>query len=368
MKIAVLFVEPMLYITDLIDEVYKKTEYEFLYIFCQNHLTGKDSIELPENSVLLSGMISERAKQIKNALSVFAPDFCVINGYNTKEQKTAINYCKKRDIHFAIESDTPLKIPANKIKAILKKIYLNRIFTNKNAYSFSGGTRQKENFTYYGMKEEKCFIMPMSVSLDRIDKALLTFDSKEDIKQELGISGKKTFLFVGRVSPEKNVGLLIDAFAEIKKEKDVALVIVGDGSELQGLKERVQSNGIEDVIFTGYTVFPALIKYYKCADCFVLPSSFEPWGLVVNEAMTCNLPVIVSKAVGCGDDLVKEGENGFVFDTDDKESLIDKMTIFLGAEAEKLSVNARNTVENWNYSKYKDNFVNAVEVICIGQD
>jgi glycosyltransferase involved in cell wall biosynthesis len=61
--------------------------------------------------------------------------------------------------------------------------------------------------------------------------------------------------------------------------------------------------------------------YYALARCFVLPSTSEPWGLVVNEAMSASLPVIVSSHCGCVEDLVEDGVNGFVFDPHDARAL-----------------------------------------------
>ena len=63
--------------------------------------------------------------------------------------------------------------------------------------------------------------------------------------------------------------------------------------------------------------------FYTIADVFVLPSTFEPWGLVINEAMNFNLPVVVSDKVGCASDLVKNDFNGYIYDVNDDALLAD---------------------------------------------
>ena len=124
------------------------------------------------------------------------------------------------------------------------------------------------------------------------------------------------FLYVGRLSPEKNIAGLIEAYAEYRQGGgSQPLVLVGDGpqrAELEGLATRTGFGG--DIRFEGLQGTAELPRYYAFATCFVLPSIREPWGLVANEAMASGLPVIISRRCGCAEDLVVEGENGLLFD------------------------------------------------------
>lgn len=346
MKILVIFVEPMLYGMDLIHEVYDKTNHEFQYIYTTNKLTGKDDIKLPLNAYVCSGDNKDRKKQIGQIFRNFKPDFAVINGYVGIEQITGIRYCQRHRVPYAIETDTPLHIPENKIKAFAKRIYLYSLLHNKFCYGFPGGTLQKENLVYYGIPENRNYIMPMSVSDFRLKEAAKRFPDKKEIKKEMGIDGKKVFLFVGRLVKEKDVKTLLKAFSILKtKKKESTLIIVGDGNDKKELEKYVSDYKIEDVIFSGYTVFPELIKYYKVADVFVLPSIYEPWGLVVNEAMIMDLRVIVSDCVGCRVDLIKNKKN--IFKSGDSIQLADLM--------DQEGCNEK-TILIWNYSLYKENF------------
>lgn len=356
-RILVIFVEPMLYGLDLIHEVYEKTLYEFQYVYCHNKLTGKQDLSLPENSCICSGNDINHKRQIIEILGNFNPDFVIINGYIGDEQITAIRYCQKRRIPYAIESDTPLNIPASKMKAIGKKIILRKLLHHPMCYGFPGGSLQKENFLYYGIPEEKNYIMPMSVSEHRLITEKNLLPDQEELKKKFDIMGKTVFLFVGRLAPEKNVEILVDSYIELKKKnQNIALLIVGDGSEGEILKKRITDSHVKDVYFMGYTLFPEIVQYYKMADVFILPSIYEPWGLVVNEAMIMGLPVIVSDKVGCRKDLVVEGENGFIFSN--REELITCMAKMLDFN------NKISTIKYWNYRKYLKNFEDAVRIIC----
>lgn len=144
------------------------------------------------------------------------------------------------------------------------------------------------------------------------------------------------FLVVARLIPKKNLLTLISAFARFKIERasvmescDWQLVVVGDGEVETELRSFIKINHLEDSVklhgFVGYEVLPI---YYGLAKVFILPSSVEQWGLVVNEAMASSLPVLVSNKCGCSNDLVVEGENGFRFSPADTDGLFDLMLKF----------------------------------------
>ena len=128
------------------------------------------------------------------------------------------------------------------------------------------------------------------------------------------IGPREYFLYVGRLAAEKNVDGLIHAYAAYRLQcGDAALVIVGEGALGDELREMARvSPWNRDIHFTGQKTAREIALYYAFARCFVLPSTREPWGLVVNEAMAAGLPVIVSDRCGCAEDLVHDGENGFV--------------------------------------------------------
>lgn len=358
-KIIVLFVEPMLYGMDLIREVYEKTPYEFQYIYCEEKVTGRDVIQLPVNAVLFKGNAYQRKRLLKKIFQDFQPDFAIINGYVGYEQTIAIKYCQKWHIPYSIETDTPLHIPESKFKAILKKVYLKKLLHHECCYGFPGGTLQKENLVYYGIPDNKCYIMPMSISEKRLIEECKKVENQAELKNEYNVSEKKVILFVGRLEPEKNVSLLIHSFGELKKlDNEVVLFIIGDGSERKKLEQLAEELKIEDIYFEGYITFPKNVIYYKIADIFVLPSEYEPWGLVVNEAIIMGLPVVVSSHVGCREDLIQNGKNGYIFENNDREDLTRCLQQTLNLEIEF------RMTDQWNYKQYLEGFKRAVESIC----
>ena len=134
------------------------------------------------------------------------------------------------------------------------------------------------------------------------------------VAAEFGLPSRY-FLYVGRLAPEKNVDGLLEAYCDYRQGGGSwPLVIVGDGPLALTLRARAEACPFAaEIVFAGHKGHRELPPYYAFASCFILPSTREPWGLVVNEAMASGLPVIVSERCGCAEDLVVPGKNGFVF-------------------------------------------------------
>ena len=122
------------------------------------------------------------------------------------------------------------------------------------------------------------------------------------------------FLYVGRLSPEKNLELLVNTFNELPH---LTLNIIGFGPMEKQLKQIAKNN----TFFLGSIPNNELYSYYQDNHVFILPSLSEPWGIVVEEAFNNGIPVIVSNRVGCAPEIVKVDENGIIFDINDENSL-----------------------------------------------
>lgn len=129
-------------------------------------------------------------------------------------------------------------------------------------------------------------------------------------------------LFVGQVIPRKGVDLLIEAVVPLLLSMtDLRITLVGDGPSRPALEDQVRSLGIEERIrFEGVLGSDRIGERIARADALVLPSRWDGWGLVVNEALAAGVPVIVSDHCGASD-LVEPGVNGYVFPTEDAAAL-----------------------------------------------
>jgi glycosyltransferase involved in cell wall biosynthesis len=160
------------------------------------------------------------------------------------------------------------------------------------------------------------------------------------------------FLYVGRLSGEKNVDGLLTEWTRYREQGGAwSLVIVGAGPETGPLKAIASASVFaKDIYFAGHRTFRELPSFYALAECFVLPSTREPWGLVVNEAMASGLPVLVSSRCGCAEDLVESGKNGFVFDPSKEGALATLLTRMESLEPSALNrmrIRSLEIIENY---------------------
>jgi len=337
MKVFCFFVEPASYTLDLASNIYDLNRINYCFI--------------KSNTLVVSEYKSKKyfldkkswVSRISYVIKCYRKnDFVIINGYNNYPFVLTFifNLVSFNKRYIATESDTQLIVPNNPLKRFVKWLYLSIIFRNKYVLGFSGGSNShKDLFRYYGMEEERIFLMPMMVDNSRfycINKVFPT---------------PFVFLYVGRIEKHKNVEGLIKQFNFNFSDKDAVLKIVGDGEEREYLANKYAS---EKVIFIGKKFNQPLVDEFLSASCFVCPSKFEPWGLVVNEALSSGLPVIATKEVGASFDLIKEKETGFI--AENNTEIGEKMLQLFEDDSllKKYSLNATLLMkEYWNYGLYE---------------
>ena len=136
-------------------------------------------------------------------------------------------------------------------------------------------------------------------------------------------SSPPILLCVARFSPEKSLDVLIKAYKKSKLNNTWLLQIVGGGPLKNELKALIKAkDSIELIDWLPYDLLPEL---YANASCYILPSSFEPWGLVVNEAMAASLPIILNDQIGALPDLLDESKNGWSFNLNSLVEILNKL-------------------------------------------
>ena len=170
-------------------------------------------------------------------------------------------------------------------------------------------------------------------------------------------------LFCAKLQPWKAPQDVLEAFARASVP-DSFLVYAGDGPLRGALEQRARELGVaERMRILGFVNQSQLPSVYRAADLFVLPSLYEPFGLVVNEAMLCGCPVAVSDRVGAKYDLVREGENGYIFPTGNVEALAAICRDLLPdpEKRKRMGEAARQRMETWSPREYVNAMSEAVD-------
>lgn len=232
-----------------------------------------------------------------------------------------------------------------------KRLLLAKILFPLTSGFLYAGTANRQLYSHYDVPDEKLFEFAYSWGYEALLAASDNLNSdRRQLRAELGVS-EDTFLFLfsGRLSHEKRPFDLLEAYRRVTSPNK-ALVFVGDGQLKRELLKYVTDHELGGVHFAGFKDRVQLLKYYTICDVLVLPSSYEPWGMVVNEAMCFGKPIIVSDQVGAGMDLVLQDYNGYVFPKGDVEAMTSALNQLMGLpEKERLAMGnkSRELIEKW---------------------
>lgn len=226
-------------------------------------------------------------------------------------------------------------------------------------------TKDREYFKGLSVDPEKLIVCYNGIEIDHLAPREELIRTKAiKLREEEGADKKKVFLYVGGMLREKEVDLLVEAFADLHAIRpDAVLWLVGDGPDRKYFEELAAVKGIRDVKFWGRIIDEA-DQFFAAADFFVLPGV---GGLALNQAMFWGIPCIGTEADGTDEDLIIDGVTGMRFLKSDKASLFNAMRacVELGAEQRKTyGDNCSSLIVNQsNVSEMVETFSNTLKSI-----
>ena len=250
-------------------------------------------------------------------------DLVLLDGYGFTSQMINIRYLNKKKIPYVVNIDG--MVPSDKKKGLTEK--LKRKIISNIPYFVCGSKKTNELLMEYGSKEERIFNHPFTSLYEReIMSTIASDEEKNELREKLGITEKKVIISVGRFSYLNGYGKGYDVLlrAAQKLDKDIGWYIVG-GQPNEEFARLTKESGLTNFHYIDFKKKDELLKYYRASDLFVLMTVSDVWGLVVNEAMACGLPVITTDKCMAGLDLVEEGVNGHIIAVGDDEALKEKV-------------------------------------------
>lgn len=270
-------------------------------------------------TMLNEGVLEERsalryAFEVWRVLNQRKPDVVIVGDYTYLADWAALLWCRLHNVPSICHYGSVYLAHGRRrawYTERVKRLFFSHV-TSVAAYS----RRAKEYAVWNGMAPGRVHV---------IGNAVPTVHLADEVGalRDGCVNSQKDILYVGRLSKEKNLLRLADAFVRAREDSrnpDSRLVLVGDGP-LRPQLEKYADAHTDAIEVAGYKQRHELAPFFARARALVLPSTEEPWGLVVNEAMACGLPVLVSDYCGCVDDLVRDGVNGFRFDPFDVEEM-----------------------------------------------
>jgi glycosyltransferase involved in cell wall biosynthesis len=286
---------------------------------------------------------------LKAALHRVSPGAILCGGYNYLASWQAMLWARRNHVPLLLWVESTAHDLRNN-QALIESLK-TRFMHNCDAFVVPG----KSSFEYlrnYHTPEERIFTAPNAVDIELFARL------SDAIRRDAGRHRRvlqlpaRYFLFAGRLVPEKGVFDLLRSYGTLSPalRSEVGLVFVGDGTARSELSRQASTIVPGSIRIVGFAQRDQLATYYALAEALVFPTHTDPWGLVVNEAMACGLPIISTDAAGCTADLVEDGWNGRVVRAGDTSQLALAMQDLTGDGSVRSVMSARSRERILQYS------------------
>lgn len=298
-----------------------RNEFQFNYAFLSSSVTTMGN---EERAYFSYGDLTKALKQEQ-------PDVIIASGFSMATMKSWW-YGVKNNCRLIIWSGSV----TIKGKGFSWLRNLQRRFLIHRATAFVAyGSRAKKYLLLNGARESAVFI-----AINTVDTAFFKRETQKLKELNKEKDNLKHLTFVGYLSNRKKVEELLNCFRILsEKRTDVVLDIIGDGSAKDSLMQKAKDDRIvQQVIFHGFKQKAELPEFLAKSDCFVFQTGFDIWGLVLNEAMAAGLTCVVSPNAGAADDLVIDGETGFVCNFADTEKTVRQLEEVLNHSERSIAI------------------------------
>jgi glycosyltransferase involved in cell wall biosynthesis len=296
-------------------------------------------------------------------LNALRPSVICINGWSSGGCISSLIWCLRNRVPAILMSDSA---EHDEPRRWWKEAIKGRIVRLCSAALVAGATH-RAYLAKLGFPHERIFDGYDVVDNKHFERgAAAARRAEPQLRAELNLPAQY-FLACSRFEAKKNLGRMLEAYATYRKKSGArgwSLVVLGDGSlrgELEDLRGRLGLDGL--VLFPGFKRYEQLPIYYGLAEAFLHVSTVEQWGLVVNEAMAAELPVVVSRRCGCAAELVSQGVNGFAVDPYDVAEIADAMYQIAADSCDRqiMGQESRRLIARWSPDRFAQNLTAAAE-------
>lgn len=262
-----------------------------------------------------------RTRRLFAILTTISPDLLVVCGYANLALVGAVQWARRRQVPVSLYLSANARCGNTNVPARIVKYPLIRWMVSSVSHIGVPSEFGKEFFRAYGAQDRQFILIPPEPDYDVFNTIARSRDGREGLSW--WIPGRRRLVFSGRLVREKRPDLLLRAFAAIAADRpNWDLIMAGDGPLREGLVASVPQHLAKRIWWLGFVGRQTdLARVYHSCDVHVLPSDYEPWGVVTVEAAACGLAVVVSDVVGASASIVQDRRNGRIFRHGDTESL-----------------------------------------------
>lgn len=385
-KIAILSSHPIQYFAPLYAHLSKNPHLDITVLYCSDFGT-KNSYDHGFKQAfqwdidLLSGYTYEfigknySLREPKGFFSLICPsiinilyknrfDVIWIHGHNYLVNILAIVFSKIFGTKILMRCETHLLLSRNKVKRAIRPFVLGSLYKICDAF-LAIGTKNQNFYLSLGIPISKIFLTPYTTDNDRFIESIENQrENKKSLLKDIGIfNDYPNVLYISKLQKRKNPDLLIKAASKIQRYMNFNLIIAGSGEMLEECVALTKNLDVSNVFFPGFVNQKTVPSFFAVADIFVLLSHSEPWGLVINEAMSARLPIIASDEVGATADLV-DSNNGFLISrANELEETVQALKILLQNPDLRtaMGLQSLSKIQSWDFSATESGFLKALD-------
>jgi glycosyltransferase involved in cell wall biosynthesis len=289
-------------------------------------------------------------------------DLLIANGYTQPLYRLGTRIARRAGVATALRLDSVLwdtSWSRSLAKRILFATYMKRTYD-----LFLGvGSLTLDYLRAFGVPRERTGLFPYAVDVESFaERSRLSPDERAAFRERLGVPVEaRVVLGLAKFNQREAPWDLLRAFARLQ-DPDVWLVLAGDGPAKPALEAFAAK--LSRVRFPGYVPYPDLPALYAASDLFVHPAREERWGVSVQEALACGLPVVASSRVGAGYDLIEVGGNGFVYPAGDSGMLAHRLGEALALDRQRARERSAGILARWDYAATWRNLLRAAESVA----
>jgi len=323
----------------------------------------KDEIEfsyevLPSWRMRIWGRHLLLNRGVARSLQAARPEVILCGGYNYPASWQAQSWARLHGIPFVLWSESNAKDSRGSHRVVER---LKRRFLRSCSGFVVPGRAACEYLALSGIDSARIFTAANAVDNSFfMQAAQRARANSEEHRRALDLP-RRYFLFVGRLVREKGIFELLTAYATLDEalRREVGLVFAGDGPCRDELRRQAGLVSAGVVRFVGFAQRDQLAAYYALAEMLILPTHTDTWGLVVNEAMACGLPVIVTDVAGCVPDLLTENWNGKIVPSKQVARLVSAMReMAVSQDLESMGKNSLARIHEYSPQHWADGIAN----------
>jgi glycosyltransferase involved in cell wall biosynthesis len=392
LRLAILLSHPVQYFAPMFRELARRPDIDLTVIYCalggaRTHFDPEFGRDVQWDTPLLEGYRYKALdtwwpRKTRGPLAYFAPailreirrtqyDVMVVFGWAYLTCWLAFARARRESLPWMLYGDTNAIYECEKrgLMALVRKIALARLFRHTSAF-LASGTLNRRFYDLHGVTASR-FDVPFTVD-NRFfcGAARAARQRRGELRTRLGIPHDAILiLFSGKLIPRKRPGDILEVLARLQPELPrLGALFVGDGELRASLERSVADRGLNRTLLLGFANQSELPALYAAADMLIIPSWVDPKPLVTNEAMACGLPVVVSDRTGVWGpgDLVRDGENGFVYPAGDVAALAEavrRLTTSPGLRA-RMGRRSLEIVREFTPARSAESIAEAARFVC----